>query len=70
MRKLFGIGKPKEWAAACAALTAVLWVVLAASQSLQNAITQQFRTWPRSRRLSTAPPTRPSATALLLELPA
>jgi transposase len=70
MRKLFGIGKPKEWAAACAALAAVLGALLMLIQRLQNAIRRESRTWRLSHRLSMTFRSVRSRSAIPIELPA
>jgi transposase len=70
MRKLFGIGKPKEWAAACAALATVLGALLTLIPSHPNAIRRESSTWRRFHRLSmTFRPVR-SRSAIPIELPA
>ena len=70
MRKLFGIGKPKEWAAARAALAAVLGALLAVFQSLPNAIWRESGTGRRFHRLPATFQPMPSRSTILMELPA
>lgn len=67
MRKLFGIGKPKEWAPGW---RPCWWAFLAVLQAFQNAIRRESRAWRRFHQLpATFQPLR-SRSAVLMELPA
>lgn len=70
MQKLFGIGKPKEWAAARAGLAAVLGGFVAVIQTFQNAIRRESRSGRRFHQLSATFRRMRSRSAVFMKLPA